>query len=136
MTNKSNKNLEVKRKAKNAKKRLLSGYWDIVRQKKEIALTVSDDIVSDKTTISDFCKRTYGAEDRQADAVADMIEEERLFRRVCGLLQSDDEVSNPIGLLLDNDKMASLDEAGRMRYVLQISKKYREMCNRYYAMGR
>jgi len=126
-----NKCPELKKKAKNAKKRLATGYWDIVKQRKEIALTTSDTVVMDKAAIGAYCRRNYGAETAQAYIVADMIEDERLYKKVCAFLASDIVVSNPIGLLLDKDKLNGLDEAAKNRYVLQMSNKYREMCERY-----
>jgi len=131
MPARKNKCLELKKKARYAKKRLSSGYWDIVKQRKEIALTSAEEVL-DKAAIGAYCRRNYGAEERQAHLVADMIEDERLYKKVCAFLASDTVVSNPIGLLLDKDKLGTLDEAGKTRYVLQMSNKYRDLCERFY----
>ena len=136
MSVKKNKSGDLKKKAQNAKKRLLTGYWDIIKQRKEIALTMDECANMDKAAISDYCRETYGADKSGATKVVEMLEDEMLYKKVRDILRSDEVISNPIGLLVDKEKMTSLDERGRSSYVLKMSQKYRELCDRYYAENR
>ena len=130
MKNQSN---QLKYKAKNAKKRLITGYWDIVKQRKEIALTITEGEVLDKVAIGSYCRTAYGADAATAGQLAKIMEDEHLYKKVADFLRSDAVISNPIGLLIDKDKLDSLDERGKSYYVLKMSQKYRELCNRYYS---
>jgi vacuolar-type H+-ATPase subunit C/Vma6 len=56
-------------------------------------------------------------------------EEERFYKRVESLLQSGDD--NPLANLLDREYMATLDEASRGRYVLNLSGLVNKSIERY-----
>jgi len=136
MSVRRNKCVTLAKKAKSARKRLMTGYWDIVNQRKEIALTIDECATMDKAAINEYCRETYGADQNGATKVMEMLEDEILYKKVSEILRSDEVISNPIGLLVDKEKMTSLDERGRTSYVLKMSQKYRELCDRYYAENR
>jgi len=136
MSTRKNKCSSLTKKAKSAKKRLVTGYWDIVNQRKEIALTIDECVGMDKAAINEYCRETYGADQSGATKVVEMLEDEMLYKKVSDILRSDEVISNPIGLLVDKEKMSSLDERGRTSYVLKMSQKYRELCDRYNAENR
>ena len=58
--------------------------------------------------------------------------DEVLYEKVCRILDADEDTMNPIGQLVDQDEFRRLDEGGRQRYILELSKKYRELKDRYY----
>lgn len=47
------------------------------------------------------------------------------------MLDKDDDPINPIGMLIDREVYDKLDAMGKQKYVLHLSKKYREMKERY-----
>ncbi|MBR2371529.1 MAG: hypothetical protein IKA90_01520, partial [Clostridia bacterium] len=59
-------------------------------------------------------------------------EDEILYKKVCELLSQNKVVTNPIGMLVDREKMHQLTERGKQQYVLELSKKFKEMKERYY----
>jgi len=136
MSYKKEKCVVLKKKAKSAKKRLITGYWDIVKQRKEIAITISDSQPIDKVAIGNYCRTAYGADQSGVTRVVEILEDEMLYKKVSDILRSDDVISNPIGLIIDKDKLNTLDERGRSNYILKMSQKYRELCDRYYAENR
>jgi len=136
MSIKRNKCVALVKKAKSAKKRLITGYWDIVKQRKEIALTIDECVGMDKSAINNYYRETYGADQSGATKVIEMLEDEILYKKVSDILRSDEVICNPIELLVDKEKMSSLDERGRTSYVLKMSQKYRELCDRYYSENR
>ena len=58
--------------------------------------------------------------------------EERLYMKVREILDRDENVTDPIGQLMDKKVYDSLDDATRQRYILELSSKFRELRERYY----
>ena len=59
-------------------------------------------------------------------------QEERLYEKVCKILDEDSDTLSPIGQLIDKEKYQKLDECGKQKYILELSKKFRELSRRYY----
>ena len=49
------------------------------------------------------------------------------------MLDDNPDEPAPIGRLIDKEVYMSLDEGGKQRYVLELSKKFRELSERYYS---
>jgi hypothetical protein len=67
----------------------------------------------------------------QATSKAITQQDEKLYKRICKMLDTDGDISDPIGSLLDKDIYDGLDSRGKQRYVLELSAKFREMSERY-----
>lgn len=103
---------ELKKRAWLAKQRLKMGYWESVKTDTE-----SDEPVRGSRMISNE-SLTSG--------------DEKLYRKVCAILDRDELTINPIGQLIDGEVYAGLDAAAKQRYILELSDKFRELKERYY----
>ncbi len=128
MSQKNKKELsELKKRAILAKQRLKMGYW----QKLENEMRKSNEeivSVAEVQTIREKVKRDEGILLGREDVSRD----EQFYIKVCEILDDDEDVINPIGQLIDKEKYEQMDEGNRQRYVLELSKKFREMRDRYY----
>lgn len=104
---------ELKKRAWLAKQRLKMGYWESSKNETESAYGTA---------------RTNRL--LQSDEVS--APDEKLYRKVCAILDRDELTINPIGQLIDGEVYAELDPAARQRYVLELSDKFRELKERYY----
>ena len=96
---------ELKKRAQIAKQRLKMGYWESVRR---------------------------GNSARSVDHVSAVAPDEKMYKKVCAILDRDEATLNPIGQLIDNDVYTSLDAASKQQYILELSNKFRELKERYY----
>ena len=118
------KNGELKKRCWLAKQRLKMGYWDSLKRDQSDA-----DEVDVRSMAVEYASRT-----REVDgtAHAPSAEEERMYRKVCEILDSSEVTMNPIGQLIDRAVYDGLDPAGKQRYILELSEKFRELQARYY----
>ena len=116
---------ELKKRAWLAKQRLKMGYWDSVRREKAQA---ESDGVDSRTVAATFSRAKLIRDSEPTEAT---LFEEKLYRRVCEILDSDETATNPIGQLIDGEVYSSLDAAGKQRYILELSNKFRELRERY-----
>ena len=58
--------------------------------------------------------------------------EERLYAKVCRILDNDSDTLSPIGQLIDKELYGRLDEFGKQKYILELAEKFRELSRRYY----
>ena len=99
-------NSELKKLAKSAKNRLKKGYWDGA---------VAAEIAS-----------------ARADGGIGYAAEEELYAKVREMLSSDECVLDPIGRLMDKERFEQMGYAERDRYVLELSKTYVRLKDRFY----
>ena len=102
---------ELKKRAWLAKQRLKMGYWESAK---------SD------TDVPEQVRGARLPDDGLSGA------DEKLYRKVCAILDRDELTINPIGQLIDGDVYAELDTAAKQRYILELSDKFRELKERYY----
>lgn len=108
---------ELKKRAWLAKQRLKMGYWT---SSKNIE---TDEISDEKRSAHIKYTYSYGDVDPQ---------NEKMYKKVCAMLDSDEMTINPIGQLIDHEVYGSLDEGAKQRYVLELSNTFRELKERYY----
>lgn len=106
----SEKNL--KSKANEAKKRLMSGYFHKSDSQQIIA-------------VNGYHKQYYHSNG------IDYLDEEKMYEIVSDIMRQSGVVINPIGCLMDREKFESLDYADRQRYVLKLSEIYIKLKARY-----
>ena len=120
---------ELKKRALLAKQRLKMGYWQrLERERREMEES------------SDMCTRNISELQREKirrDAMCATDEqryrqEEQLYEKVCRILDEDSDTLSPIGQLIDKEKYQKLDDCGKQKYILELSKKFRELSRRYY----
>lgn len=119
-----NQSGELKKRAWLAKQRLKMGYWESVRRD-EAASGIGDnrqDAADGRVRIM----RDISAGSRVS------ARDEKMYQKVCEILDRDEATMNPIGQLIDDELYNSLDPAARGRYILELSNKFRELKDRYY----
>lgn len=99
-------NSELKELARSAKNRLKKGYWQ--------GASAAESIPA-----------------RREEGIGYAVEEE-MYAKVREMLSGDECVINPIGRLIDQGKFSEMDFAQRNRYVLELSKIYIRLKDRYY----
>lgn len=102
----SKENSELKKLAQSAKNRLKMGYWE--------GASVAEIVPT------------------RADGGICYAAEEEMYAIVKEALSSDECVLDPIGRLIDWDRFDKMDAAERSRYVLDLSKIYIRLKDRYY----
>lgn len=116
---------ELKKRCWLAKQRLKMGYWDSLKQE-------NTDYTAD--AISPRSQMTVASLQMRNNIVSRMpsAADERMYKKVCDILDSNEVTTNPIGQLIERDVYDSLDASGKQRYVLELSDKFRELQDRYY----
>lgn len=117
---------ELKKRAWLAKQRLKMGYWDSAKREKQLAIESADSVAA-----VEYARAKLRREVTQS---SDELEkhDEKLYRKVCSILDRDEATINPIGQLIDTELYDTLDPASKQRYVLELSNKFRELKERYY----
>lgn len=123
---------ELKRRALLAKQRLKLGYWEQIRKEREQLLKTAGETDSAVRKVSELQRAKFNREMNGAINVVTANRDEEMYKRVCDILDGDEDVMNPIGLLVDNDRYSTLDDGAKQRYILELSKKFIELKERYY----
>ena len=124
---------ELKKRAMLAKQRLRMGYWQQLKEERERVLSKVGDSDANKRMVSEAQRARLKRDTISVINGAEAREDEKLYERVCRILDDDEDVMNPIGRLIEHEEYDALDDGGRQRYILELSKKYRELKERYYA---
>ncbi len=122
---------EIKRRALLAKQRMKMGYWQRMQAERDRMLGATAD--SSKIELASALRKSE-FERANNRALGDDFarREERLYMKVREILDRDENVTDPIGQLMDKKVYDSLDDANRQRYILELSSKFRELRERYY----
>ena len=124
---------ELKKRAMLAKQRMRMGYWEQLREERDRVLSKMGDNDENKRRVSEAQRARL---QRDTDSVINRVqatEDEKLYERVCHILDENEDVTNPIGRLVEHAEFDVLDDGGKQRYILELSAKYRELKERYYA---
>ncbi|MDE5593675.1 MAG: hypothetical protein K2I75_07070 [Clostridiales bacterium] len=116
---------ELKKRCWLAKQRLKMGYFDSLKQENR----QDEGMQVGSSPIAEYAMRVGRlAEVAASTSAAD----EKMYRKVCDILDSSEIALNPIGQLIERDVYDGLDATGKQRYVLELSEKFRELQERYY----
>lgn len=105
----------LKEAAREAKKRLKSGFWSNVRME-EKSLTSGDASDIEKYMSSKVLKQLKENDQQEKDKL--------FYKKVEEIVDNEVSITNPLKLLMDDTIMALLDYSGKQRYILDISQKY------------
>jgi hypothetical protein len=124
----ANKNKgELRNQANSAKQRLKQGFYQEVIKQRDKEISRAESYGKDISVVKEnFRKKTL-----QSLGEKENPDIERLYTRVCEILENDDDSTNPIGKLIDTKIYESLDSSAKQRYVLELSQKFRELSERY-----
>lgn len=122
---------KLKKLAQSAKERLKSGYWSEVKVERERAKESAESNGHCAGSVNDYYKEKFT---REIKANINKINQsdEVLYKKVCQILDSDEDIVNPVNSLIDREKYEGMDFASRQRYVFMLMSKYSEMKERYY----
>lgn len=123
---------ELKKRALLAKQRLKLGYWEQLRAEREKMLQTAGESTSARQKVSEIQRAKLSREMNSVVNVTSANKDEELYQKVCSILDKDEDVTNPIGQLMDKEEYDRLDDGGKQRYVLELSGKFRELRERYY----
>ncbi len=123
---------ELKKRALLAKHRLKMGYWQKLLKERNDLISLGGNTVEARLRADEARRQKYSRDNLRFVDIDRAKDEEELYRKVCAILDEDEDVINPIGKLIDEDKYAKMDPMAKQKYVLYLSKKYREMRDRYY----
>ncbi len=117
------KGKDFKTKAKEAMKRMKSGFWENYREEVKVMAEKAKSDGVDTSKVVEFY------ETKNSHTI--IKETDDFYKKVKFILDTEGEVSDIIGRLIDNEYYKSLDYDHRQRYVLEISRKYRDALERY-----
>ena len=119
---------ELRKIAQSAMRRMKSGYWARAKSDREDAKREAVKDGKNPDVVDSYFRNKFNAE-LLVKAIPD---EDPMYARVRTLLESDEDVSNPIARLIEQEKYDALDSTGKQRYIMSLSAKYRELSRRYY----
>ncbi len=112
--------------AKEAKKRLKTGFWEEHRDK---ISSIKDRAKTEGIESSNIVKYYQTTVIREVKPKSD--ETEAFYTKVKAILDSVGEVSDIIRRLIDTETYNSLPYDRKQKYVMELSEKYREALKRY-----
>lgn len=121
-----NKLSNIKASAKQAKQRLISGYWNDIRQKRTEyfeKIDYEDREKLQKTYANRIERKLKEQNVQDPDAV--------LYKKVCKLQAQDTFVLNPISQLINHEEYDRLSDCEKQLYLMRLTKKYNELLDRY-----
>lgn len=123
---------ELKKRALLAKQRLKLGYWEQLREERKQLLQTAGETDSVRRCVSELQRAKLSREMNSVVNESVAGRDEQMYKKVCEILDKDEDVLNPIGQLMDRAHYEELDDGGRQRYILELSKKFIELKERYY----
>ncbi len=123
---------ELKKRALLAKQRMRMGYWQAMNEEKMKKLEELGSGYQSVQLVKDMQLAKFERDDRAALGFGQVLREEALYEQVCQMLNENELISNPIGKLIDREVYEGLDEGNRQKYILDLSRKFCEMKERYY----
>ena len=123
---------ELKKRALIAKQRMRMGYWQTMNEEKEKALSDVGQGYASVRLVRDNLHAKFERDNNMVLNSSRAANDEKLYEKVCSMLGEDENVISPIGLLVDRSVYDNMDEIGKQRYILELSKKFAEMQERYY----
>lgn len=123
---------ELKRRAIIAKQRLRMGYWQNLLQERDDLIELGGNTMQAKAVAEQIQRHKANRENLIQLEVDSAKEEETMYKKVSEMLSKDEDVCNPIGLLVDHEVYDSLDFMAKQKYILDLSRTYRRMRERYF----
>lgn len=123
---------ELKKRALLAKQRLRMGYWKTMTEEKVQMLSEMGINYNTVQLVKGIQQAKLDRDVKKMINSSQALKDEIFYSRVREVLDKDEYTINPIGQLVDHEVYDSLDEENKQRYILELSKKFREMRDRYY----
>lgn len=114
--------------AKEAKARMKSGFWEEVKEQRQRDVQMA----AQQGKNTDVVFKEYREVLTRRIFENETEEDEILYQKVCELLSQNHVVTNPIGMLADKQKMSEMTEHAKQHYIFELSKKFKQMKERYF----
>ncbi|MCL1901120.1 MAG: hypothetical protein FWG51_01845 [Firmicutes bacterium] len=115
---------ELKLKAKSAKQRLKSGFWNNVNRKRQAEILEAQNNGKNVQKVKDYYSSYIIESIKAKDSF--QAEEDLFLQKVREIIENEEYINNPLKLLMNDEYLESLDYGGKQRYILEISEKYRK----------
>jgi len=115
-----------------AKQRMRMGYWEAMIRERTKKLAECGEDVDTVRFVKEMQRAKVSRDGNLAMGSTQAMRDELLYQKVCVLLDSDEVITNPLGKLVENEIYDILDEGNRQKYILDLSKRFCEMKQRYY----
>ena len=122
---------ELKKRASLAKQRLKMGYWQTLLRERDDIIELNGNTERARVVAEEVARNQFHRDNLISLNSEEAKEDEEFYKKVCKMLDEDDDPANPIGLLIDHSVYDNMDAMAKQKYVLYLSKKYREMRERY-----
>ena len=106
------------------------GYWEKMQQEKERMINTKGGTYEAQKLASDMQREKY-MRDVSVTVNSSEVKEEELYKKVKDILDSEEFIINPIARLMDKSKYDCLSGEEKQLYVLELSKKFVELKERY-----
>ncbi len=122
----SKKNNQLRMLANLARKRMLNGNYD----ENSIITNYSTKKVSNYFIKNAQAMKKLSAKTEFITIKTD--DDSQFINKVVGILKSNSEIINPLGVLSDNNYLKTLNEAEKQNYILRLSDKYNKIKDAYF----
>ena len=124
---------ELKKRAILAKQRMRMGYWQRMNAEKQRQLeNIEKADVQSMQLVKEIQRATILRDEGSALGIMSVERDEMLYQKVVALLESNEIILNPIGVLVEKELYEKMDSGNRQKYILDLSKKFCEMKERYH----
>lgn len=123
----ANEAKSIKEAAREARKRLGSGYWQKFYQEREEMIEKAKEEGIAESKVKEYYVDVAEKEIREKD-----LDFEAFYQNVKHLLDTEGEVGDALGRLTDKTYYESLTYEQRQKYNLNLSEKYVRSLERYY----
>ena len=121
--------IKIREYAKQAKKRLKSGYWNKVEVDRQKYIDKYYQEGDDVEQLNFMFQQIIA---REINAVSKpRTKEDEFYKKVVKLLSENEYVLNPIMRLIDHDIYDNLSDVAKQNYIYELTDKYNEMKQRY-----
>ncbi len=114
---------------KKAKSRFKNGYWTNFSKLKEQKLSEAKINGKDENDVLKTLSRI--AKNEVMEENFGRTDDDVLYKKVVDILTSDEIILNPISRLIDNTYYSTLTESEKQGYVLELSRKFEIMRNKF-----
>ncbi len=121
-------NMSLKEYAKQARKRLMTGYWENISKDRANFLKSH---YSNNDNISQLKSMFKRKVEREIFGAPNNSPDEQLYAKVVNLLSQNEYVLNPIMQLIDHEVYDKLDDNGKQNYIFELTDKYNELKHRF-----
>lgn len=117
--------------AREARKRMKSGFWQKMREEKEQAILVALENGQSIEAVEAQFKRKIQCAICAKEDEQQILDDEAFYEKVCKVLESTDLLMSPLAKLIDHEIYDNLSERDKQNYILKLSDRFVQMKQRY-----